>query len=374
MKIRSSTKIFLGFAALVTGGYFGWQLYAGYSVDGIKFDPVKPSKVNIIGISADSGYRILVANHAAQLIRGGPGNFGPSSSGDESSGDATEKKRVPVREMLLALQGDEVALGQVVAVMNEMQETADWPTERIIWKETDIQKALDGDPVLSEKLVKDINVGLDGSPQKQISLTAHENGIMIEVQVPVKVQVGSEVRDMKGPLLVPYRSLIAKSIERQLKEKAYDAQTVGAYYAVEAQKISDGTAKKEDVRANLARIIDPQTNAELARPAQQVLKSATVVITDALIDKASFKNYEARGEDLNDLTIELNDEGRKRLWQYSRRRVGTQLLLIVDGVAIAAPRIRHELAQGELQITQMPDKVLVQDAVDAINSKTGVKS
>ena len=374
MKIRSSTKIFLGFVAVVGGGYFGWQAFAGYSVDGIKFDPVKPAKVNIVGISADSGYRILVANQAAQLIRGNPGNFGPSSSGDEDASDATEKKRVPIKEMLQALQGDAEALGQVVAVMNEMQETADWPSERIIWQEADIRKALAGDPALKSKLEKAINVGLDGSPLKQISMTAHENGIMIQANVPVKVQVGAETKELVGPILVPYRCQISKSIERQLKEKAYDLNTVAGYYALEAQKVADGTAKKEDVKANLERIIDPATNAELARPAEQVLKSATVVVTDGLIKKASFRSYEERGEKLNDLTIELTDEGRKRLWQYSRRRVGSQLLLIVDGVAIAAPRIRHELAQGELQITQMPDKVLVQDAVDAINKNPGVKS
>lgn len=374
MKIRSSTKIFLGFTAVVVGGYFGWQLYAGYSVDGIKFNPVQPSKVNIVGIAADSGYRVLVANHAAQLIRGGTENFGPSSSGNESAGDATEKKRVPIKEMLQALQGDEKALGQVIAVMNEMQETAEWPSERIIWKEAEIKKALAGDPALKAKLEKDINVSLDGQPLKQISMTAHENGIMIEALIPCKVQVGAETKTLIGPILVPYRSQISKSIERQLKEKAYDLNTIAGYYALENQKLADGTGKPEDVRANISRIIDPAANAELARPAQQVLQSATVVVTDALIDKASSKNYESRGENLNDLTIELTDEGRKRLWQYSRRRVGSQLLLIVDGVAIAAPKIRHELAQGELQITQMPDKVLVQDAVNAINTKSGVKS
>ncbi len=373
MKIRSSTKIFLGFVAIVAGGYFGWQGYAGYAVDGIKFDPIKPSKVSIVGIAPDSGYRILVANHAAQLIRGDKSDNFEAPSRD-SGGDATEKKRVPIKEMLEALQGNQEALGQFIAVMNEMQETAEWPSERILWKAADIRKALDGDPVLKPKLEKAINVALDGTPLKQISMTAHENGIVIEVEVPCQVQVGAEVKELVGSILVPYRSQMSRSIERELKEKAYDLNTVAGYYGLEAQKIADGTGRKEEVAANLERIIDPKANAELARPAQQVLKSATVVVTDDFITKASSRSYEAKGEQLTDLVIELSDEGRKRLWQYSRRRVGSQLLLIVDGVAIAAPRIRHELAQGELVITQMPDQVLVQDAVDAINTKSGVKS
>lgn len=374
MKIRSSTKIFLGFVAVVAGGYFGWQGYAGYAVDGIQFDPVKPSKVNIVGIAPDSGYRILVANHAAQLLRGSKSDNFEAPTGRDSGGDATEKKRVPVKEMLEALQGNQEALGQFIAVMNEMQETAEWPSERIIWKAADIRKALDGDSVLKPKLEQAINVALDGTPLKQISMTAHENGIIVEVEVPCQVQVGAEIKELVGSIHVPYRSQMSKSIERELKEKAYDLNTVAGYYALEAQKIADGTGRKEDVARNLELIIDPKANSELARPAQQVLKSATVVVTDEFITKASSRSYEAKGEQLTDLVIQLSEEGRKRLWQYSRRRVGSQLLLIVDGVAIAAPRIRHELAQGELEITQMPDQVLVQDAVDAINNKSGVKS
>ena len=375
MKIRPPVKIAIGFAAIVAAGYFGWQLYAGMAVDNIKFDPIKPSRVNIVGIAADSGYRIIVANHAAQLIRGSKEAF-ENASGPEATGDASEKKRIPIREMLQAMQGDSEALGQFIAIMNEMQETADWPSEHIIWNESDIRKALDGDPVLRSKLERAINVDLAGHPLKQIGLRAHENGIIVETYVPCKVQVGAKTVDMKGPLLVPYRSRVARSIERELvdKEKAYDLSTLAGYYALEAQNIDNKETVPEDVAASLRNIIDPAGNAELARPAQQVLKSATVVVTDQYITKASYRSYEAGSDHLNDLTIELTDEGRKRLWQYSRRRVGTQLLLIVDGVAIAAPIIRHELAQGELQVTQMPDKVLVQDAVDAINRKSGVKS
>ncbi|MBC8065970.1 MAG: hypothetical protein H7Y17_14145 [Chlorobia bacterium] len=373
MKIRSSAKIAIGFLAIVGGGYYGWQLYAGMTVDGLKFAPIRPSRVNIVGIASDSGYRVLVANHAAQLIRSSVENF-DASAGQEALSDAAEKKRVPIREMLQALQGNAAALGQFIAIMNEMQETAEWPTERIIWKEGDLRKAISGDPVLTPKLEKAINVRLDGTPLTQISLTAHENGIIVETYVPCKVQVADQAVDMKGTIQIPYRSQISKAVARALNEKAYDLPALAGYYALEKQKIDRGEGQKEDVRKSLNRLIDAESNAELARPAQQVLKSATVVVTDVHIAKASSRNYIAGSETLNDLTIEMTDEGRKRLWQFSRKKVGSQLLLIVDGVAIAAPRIRHELAQGELQITQMPDKVLVQDAVDAINNKTGVKS
>jgi hypothetical protein len=373
MKIRPPVKIALGFLAIVGGGIYGWQLYAGLTIDKVKFAPIKPSRVNIVGIAAGSGYRILVANHAAQLVKGGTGNFS-SSGGPEEEDDGGEKKRVPIREMLEAMQGDAKSLGQFIAIINNMQETAEWPSQRIIWKEEDLKKALDGDPVLKPKLEHDINVRLDGQPLKQISLTAYENGIIIETLVPCKVQVGTEVVSLKGPILVPYRPRISLAIVSQLKDKSYDLTTVAGYYALEAQKITEKKGPPEDVAKSLRNIIDPRTNEALAGPAQEILQKAFVVVTDQYIEKASFRNYKAGRDDLNDLTIEMTDEGRQRLWQYSRKRVGSQLLLIVDGVAIAAPRISHELAQGELQITQMPDKILVQDAVDAINNKNGVKS
>lgn len=372
MKIRSSVKIAVSFLVLVFVGYYGWNLYAGLTVDNIKFASIKPSKVNIVGIKADSEYRILVANQAAQLIRGGAGDF-QGEVGDQDT-ETTEKKRVPIREMLQAMQGDAVALGQFVAIMNDMQENDEWPTERVIWKEDSLKQALDGDPVLRAKLESDLNIKLDGTPLKQISIASYENGIVVETYIPCKVQVGDSVVDMKGPFQVPYRPGISRSIAKQLEGKAYDKTTVAGYYALENQKLAEGKAVREKVADALRRLIDPQINAELARPAQQVLQSASIVITDQQISKATAREYEAGGEKLNEINIELTEEGRKRLWQYSRHKVGSQLLLIVNGVAIAAPRIKHELAQSELQIQQLPDKILVQDAIDTINDKSGAKS
>ena len=68
-----------------------------------------------------------------------------------------------------------------------------------------------------------------------------------------------------------------------------------------------------------------------------------------------------------DITINLTDEGRMRLWKYSVGRVESHLLLVADGIPIAAPIIRDELREGELTITQMEDEALVKDAVDALN-------
>ncbi|MBN9503449.1 MAG: hypothetical protein BGO01_04130 [Armatimonadetes bacterium 55-13] len=368
MKIRSSAKIAIGFCVLLGASYFGWKAYTEMTVMKIKFPPVKPGRVNIVGIETGKGYHILVANQAAQLIRGGVGQFQGDSGPDSSS--EVEKKRVPIREMLQALQGDQQALGQFIAIMNDMQETDDWPTQRVVWKDADLRKAIDGsDPSLRKKLEDDINVHLDGTPLDHINTKALENGIILESTVPCRVQIGSESKQMTGPIQIPYRPKIAKLLEQRLKDQAYDEQKMANYYADEGRKILSGEVPKSDAGKEILDLINPKRLANLAAAAESVLQSAQVVCTDAYISKASYKNYMIGSQRLNDLSIELTDEGRNRLWQYSHNRVGSQLLLTVDGVAIAAPRIQHELAQGQLDITQLPDEILVQDAVKAINTK-----
>jgi len=372
MKIRASSKIAIVFVVLVAAFWFGWKTYTERTVMTIHFPPIKPDKVSIVGIETGRGYRILVANQAAQLIQGGREDFDGNKNPDQL--DETNKKRVPIREMLQAMQGDEKALGQFVAIMNDMQETDDWPTQRIEWKDEDLRKAISGDAVLKAKLEKDINVHLDGTPTNQVSLTALQNGIIIDTTVPCKVRVGDKVMDMRGPIQVPFRPQLVRAVEARLKDKSYDSQDLANYYADEGKMVLSGERRKENVAQSILTIIDPQRNAQLADAAQRVLESAKIVCTNAYITKATFRNYDNGGQNLNDMTIELSDEGRNRLWQYSHNKVGSQLLLIVNGVAIAAPRIQHELAQGELEITQMPDKILVQDAVDAINQKSGSKA
>jgi hypothetical protein len=70
------------------------------------------------------------------------------------------------------------------------------------------------------------------------------------------------------------------------------------------------------------------------------------------------------------MALNLTPEGKDRLWQFSRKgNIGAQLLVIHNGIAIAAPRIRHELAQSNVSITQLPERSLAQETVDFLNSK-----
>jgi preprotein translocase subunit SecD len=129
-------------------------------------------------------------------------------------------------------------------------------------------------------------------------------------------------------------------------------------------------AKREHVKNSIEGIISPQRTRQLAESPQSILKNAQVVINGSHIAGASYKTIVGGQRPKYNLTIQLTDEGRNRLWKYSMNRVGSHLLLIVDGVAIAAPIIGHALTQSELTIKGLTDEVSVREAVDRLNKKT----
>jgi preprotein translocase subunit SecD len=82
---------------------------------------------------------------------------------------------------------------------------------------------------------------------------------------------------------------------------------------------------------------------------------------------AELKRLEAsNGARSYNLDVELDQEGRDRLWLYSRGKVGTQLLLVLRGIAVAAPRIDHELSERRVTITQLEDEGIAEETLNAI--------
>ena len=370
MKIRASTKIAIGTAAIGACGFFGYQYFSGLLLGNTNFPDLIPGDVNIIGIDPGSGYRIRVVNQVAQLIEGKQFEFGESDNGTEGPTSGADAKRIPIRDLLETLKGNERALGHFVMVMNDRQENENWPPERNIWLAADVEKALNGDPVLQKKLEQDINMKLDGTPLSQFRMKSYENGIIVESIVPIDVMVGQQRRTLRGPIQTPYRPSIMGAVEREIREKSeVTPQTIAGYYSQFAQDILSGKAPKENVRGALKRLIDPRSLSKLAEAPQRVLDSARVLVNDALIENARYDTDQIGKDTLYNITLDLRDEGRRRLWAYSRGRVGAQLLLTSNGVAIAAPRIKHELVQSELTITQMRDKSLLDDMIETLRSK-----
>lgn len=362
MKIRSSTKIVVGFALLTAVGYSGYHYTMRVAIANAHFDPVIPGQVNLVGVDTGAGYRVIVANQMAQLVQAS-GDFEGKESDGGGTTDGAIKKRIPIREMLAVLRGDSAGVGPFVMIMNDMSEN-DLPPVAPVWKAEDIRKALDGDKALEAKLIADLNIRLDGMPLNKVRLSSLENGIVVDNPVVVKVKMKGVMTDVVGRVKEAYRPRLMKAVELRYAEKGnLTSEMQAGYYREEAEKVANGETAKEDVRKSLESMIATKQSEERARVAERVLGSATVVVNDSFITGADVREYDTSDGKRYDLSIRMSDEGSKRLWKYSADKVGTQLLLISDGVAIDAPRISHELRQGELTITQMRDRVLVEDAV-----------
>lgn len=365
--MRSSTKIAIAFALVVAGGYFGYGAISGWMVNRIKFDPIKPGSVNIVGVDTSKGYYIVVANQIAQLVRGEVGQF-QAGEHDESASSDSEKKRVPIRELLQALQGNEEALGKFVMTMNDMSDR-DFPAYPTVWKAEDIRRALESEPELLAKLESDLNVKIDGTPLDRIRVSALEEGIILDMPVSIELQIGAERKTLIGRVRQQYNPRFCQAVWDSVSEKSNLTESViaGSYRAA-AQEIFAKPETKEDVKQALLGRISDQRMKNLALAPERILDSAQVIVNDDLIESASYESYKSGdGKPLFKIQLNLTDEGRKRLWQYSKRKPNSQILLTWEGIAIAAPRIQGELALSQVTISQLADETLVRDTVESIN-------
>ena len=364
--MRSSTKIAIGFVVIAGGSIYGYQFAMRQAIMSAKFPAIKPENVNLVGITTGTGFKIIVANQMAQLVQAQDAFHGVETDAGGSTEGAI-KKRIPIREMLEVLKGNESALGPFIMKVNDRDEGDSWPPIRVEWTSERLKKALNGDKAEETKLVHDLNIELDGTPLSIINRNSMENGIIINYPVAVHVRLGGVDRILEGRFREPYKPALLQTIEKRLEDKQITNEMIAGYYAEGAKPILDGTTKKENVRESILARLSPQNAKQLAEYPEKVLASAQVVVNENHISGASYRNYDTTNGKTNDLTIEMTDEGRRRLWQFSEDRIGTQLMLIVNGIAIAAPKISHELAQGEITITQMSDETLVKEAVDALN-------
>ncbi|CAN5525082.1 hypothetical protein BH11ARM2_BH11ARM2_01640 [soil metagenome] len=374
MALRKSTKIAIGFALISAGLYGTYQFVTDRMIMGEKFSVLTPGKVNVVGINAGSGYRIIVANSIAQLVEASD-NFGGNESSEGGATEGAIKKRVPMRELLQTLQGDKTALGKFVSSMNDMGEKDDWPSTHVVWKSEDIRKAIEGDKTFRTKLEHDLNMTLDGMPLDRLNYNSLEDGIIIDTPVSVTVNLDGKPTEVVGRVQEPYLPRMIKAVQESYKDKGDVTRAMQAgYYRTEAEKLLANRDSREKIKDTLLDRINPNLSKQRAEAPSRLLSNATIVVNDALIDGASYNSYDGPdGKKRHDITIELKDEGRRRLWQFSKNRVGTQLLLVTDGIPIAAPKIQHPLAQSELSISKLDDEVLVREAVDMLNDKKVAK-
>ncbi|KXK16253.1 MAG: hypothetical protein QY327_06565 [Fimbriimonadaceae bacterium] len=369
MKLRASTKILVGFIAVIAASYFGYRTVTSYYLQNQKFEPLLPRRVNLLGVDTSKGYHIVVSNQIAHLVQGGGGKFeAPSDRGEKP--DLSNAKRIPIREMLRALQGDSNALGRFLMSVNNIDE-GDLPPYPVIWPRDQLLKALEGDAELKAKLESDLNIQLDGTPLGVVRTEALEQGIVIELPITVEAKVEGRVKKLVGTLPIPFQTRFARTVFDRYKEKPEitSAIVLGAYRE-EAQKLLDNPELREDIGGHLKSLLDEENLKRYAEIPESLLNSVTVVVNSDLIDSAGYSERRDRnGKPIYTMELNLNGEGRTRLWQYSRDNLGSQLLLVWDGIAIAAPRISHELVLSQVTISQLTDLTLVQDACEAINQR-----
>ncbi|MEQ1822515.1 MAG: hypothetical protein ABL949_08395 [Fimbriimonadaceae bacterium] len=385
MKLRGSHKIAIGGLALASAAYFGWQAYSARVVDNLVFPELKPGKFTIVGVDTGKGYKVLVANQVAQLVELEKDvDFG----GDDIESATSEqslasKRRVPLRDMLESMQGNEAALGRLVTALNDALRNAEMPAAETIWTASDLSKALAGDAALKLKLEQNLNVHLDGTPLAEIRPNALRDGIVVEATVPISVSVGGKITKMQAPIKMPFRAEFSKAVVEHYKEEvAPTSNMIRGFYLQEAQRIADDPRAKQDIAGALKDRIDADLLAKQFAPnPTRILENSNVVLTEDFVENAEVVELtDKRGRKLYNLILNLTDEGRKRMWQYSRRGIvvagkessqnRTQLLVIHDGIAIAAPRVKHELPRSEISISQIPEKGLVNEAADFLNHKT----
>jgi preprotein translocase subunit SecD len=170
-----------------------------------------------------------------------------------------------------------------------------------------------------------------------------------------------------GRLELPYRPQLLKRVEGKLADKNADTTTIAGYYAESARPEIEDPTQREKVQKTLRAVYSKARVDELRVTPERVLRGAQVLINEQQITDAEIHEVEAGDKKRYDIRMRLSDEGRRRLWKYSMDKVGTYVMLIVDGVAVAAPKIQHQLTQDELTISGSEDAVLAREAVDGMN-------
>lgn len=361
-RFTASYKIAIGFAVLALLAIYGYRYANDYMLGREHFPLLKPGVVNVLGVDTSKGYRILVQNQTAKLVYGGSDKFGPGSM-DEGGGDA-EKKFIPIKEMLQGLQGDIKGLSYFVRRLNDIDDDA-LPPDAKVWKYEDIEKAMSGDEDLKKKLVNDLNVNLDGTPIAQVSKSALYNGIIVDTPVPMDVQVGDERKTLVARVSQPYMPTFMVSVQNRLKDKFANDEIIRTEYTVAAKLLSEGELPKEDVAASLKRLGD--RSKIMGKFPQEILDSITPALNENQIVNARYTTEDTSKGKRYVLVLDLTDEGRKRIWQFTRNRVNSQLLVTVNGVAIAAPYVAHGIADNEITVRGLEDESLLEDAVATIN-------
>ncbi|ARU42993.1 hypothetical protein CCB81_02015 [Armatimonadetes bacterium Uphvl-Ar2] len=379
MKAKTPALV-LGFLAVVGVGYGGWRAFGEYQLRNLTMDPIKPGHVNIVAVNPGSGFGIIVSNQVAQLAEFSDSDL---DSPEMNEDDVITKKKLLIREFLGALQGNGDSLGKLVMSLNDVNE-GEFPAQAEIWTKDQIERALKGDANLKPKLERALSMTLDGQPLPTLDLDRLIDGIIIEIPFQMEYNVGGTVTKVDAIYRESFNSQFATRAGRRLTEKFLTDAAMQATYNEEIKRTrgeltdKDGNplpAQKENLATSLASRFSETRLKELTAKPYRVLENAFVVVNDEMITGASKSTYEGNNNQLvTDIRLNLTEEGRLRLWKFSREHPRFQLLFMVNSVALAAPRIGTELAEKSVTIRGVGAEQLAADAVDDINRLTSTRT
>lgn len=379
--MRAKTPaLVIGFLAVVGVGYGGWRAFGEYQLRNLQMNPIKPGHVNIVAVNPGSGFGIIVSNQVAQLAEFSDSDLDAPEMNED---DVITKKKLLIREFLGALQGNGDALGKLVMSLNDVNE-GEFPAEAEVWTKDQLERAINGDANLKPKLERALSMTLDGQPLATLDLDRLIDGIIIEVPFEMEYNVGGTETKVRGVYRESFNSQFASRAGRRLTEKFLTDAAMQATYAEEIKRTrgeltdKDGNpipAQKEDLLQSLKGRFSEARLKELTAKPYRVLENAFVVVNDEMITGASKNTYDGgNNQPVTDIRLNLTEEGRLRLWKFSREHPRFQLLFMVNSVALAAPRIGTELAEKNVTIRGVGAEQLAADAVEDINRLTTTRT
>lgn len=356
-------------AAILAVWFGGNELFYRWAIAPRKYPPLAPGVVSLLGLKLN-GYRIIVSNGIARMQEGGDEAFSkPEDISSETAGAV-----VPMKGLVTAMQGQPEGIAELVGSLAGIKREIE-PRKEIIWKAEDIARALAGDKTLRQKLEDAICVRLDGSPADRVSWQELQEGIWIRLRVPLKIASPSGIKEVAGIVEIPYQSRIGLAVAKRIqvyietrKKLAPDAPTIAGFYREVSKALP-----KENVAQSLKGLISARYVRQLAQPAENLLSGVTVLLTEKQITGAEVaKISKPQGDGfLYNIALSITTEARDRLWQFTHENAKAQLLLVSNGVAIAAPFVSQEMKYSKVTITNIADEDLANEALALIKGQAG---
>ncbi len=361
MKWRGGTRFAIAMLVIL-GTAYGINWLISEIVPPKDLPPIPPSETALLGVKL-KGEKIIVMNGIAHLVFGGGSEYGVSP---EKELDTATGRKIPIKALVGTLRGEEERATELVEALAKIEREI-IPPDEIIWDKAEIEKALAGDPKLRPKLERQLNTTLEGKPTPFIIPNYLHSGIFIRLPVPITIPMPYGGKTVTAHPLLAYRTRLAVRTlnHRIIVEKAFptNADWEGAYH--EAWKQIQEEGSPENVAEALQSLISERKIRSLAKPVEDLLSRVTVLITEEHITgtgKKQVRNPEGKGFWYT-ITLNLNEEGRNRLWRYTHENPGCQLLFVVNGVAIAAPFVKQEMKYSTAEITNIADEDLVEEAL-----------